>query len=170
VKKIQNQFIEAYESYADSLFRHCYFRVNNREEAKDLTQDAFMKTWGYLYKGGQIKNLKAFLFSTLNNLIIDWYRKKKPEALDEEWALNIPYEGYNKDTLLEAEGKLAMSLLNKLDDKTKKVVTLRLVEGWPPKEIAEFLGESENAVSVRIHRGIASLQNIVKEQEKNYAQ
>lgn len=166
VNKIQDTFMKAHDRHADSMFRYCYTRVSNRDDALDLTQDAFTRTWDYLYKGKTIRNLKAFMFMTLNNLIIDWYRKKKPIPLDYDVALQIPDTEHSKDPFLEAEGKWALSLLDKLQEKQKTVVTLRYVEGFSPKEIAKLLGEEENTVSVRIHRAIASLQELV--QKQNY--
>ncbi len=162
MNKVQEKFVTAHTDYSDAMFRYCYVRVSNREQALDLTQEAFMKTWKHLYEGKAIKNLKAFLFTTLNNLIIDWYRKKKALPLDEKDASQIPDEQHTKDPSLEAEGKWALSLLNKLDAKSKTVVMLRFVEGWSPKEIAKHLGEKENAISVRIHRGLASLKELTK--------
>jgi RNA polymerase sigma-70 factor (ECF subfamily) len=164
MKDVKNAFITAYDSHSDSMFRYCYMRVSNREEALDLVQESFMRTWDYLQKGREIKNLKAFLFMTLNNQIIDWYRKKKSVQLEDEIAEAIPDEYHSKDPAIEIDGKWALSLLDKLDDKTKNVITLRYVEEWSPKEIAKLLGETENSVSVRIHRGIDSLQKFVKTQ------
>lgn len=39
----EGEFMKAHDAYADALFRHCYFRLYDRERAKDLVQDAFMK-------------------------------------------------------------------------------------------------------------------------------
>ena len=164
VNTAQETFADAYEEFSDSLFRHCYIRVSSRDEALDITQETFMKTWDYMQKGNQVKNVKGFLFKTLNNLIIDWYRKKKPEALEDEVAVQLPDEHHSKDPHIEAEGKWALSLLDSLDEKHRTVVAMRLVEGFSPKEIAAMLGERENTVSVRIHRGIATLRALVDEQ------
>lgn len=78
----EREFTQAYEEHADALFRHCYFRVSNRERALELTQEAFMKTWDSVAQGKEINNYRAFLFRVLNNLIIDEYRKKKSTSLD----------------------------------------------------------------------------------------
>ena len=49
--QLQKEFEKAYDLYADAIFRHCYLRVSDRELAKDLMQEAFMKTWEYLASG-----------------------------------------------------------------------------------------------------------------------
>jgi DNA-directed RNA polymerase specialized sigma24 family protein len=38
---------------------------------------------------------------------------------------------------------------------------MRYVDNLEPKSIAEILGDSENAVSVRLHRGINKLQELM---------
>ncbi|MCI0619808.1 sigma-70 family RNA polymerase sigma factor [Candidatus Wolfebacteria bacterium] len=153
-------FLKAYEGFGDSVFRHCYLRVSPREEAVDITQEAFMKVWDYLRTGQEVHNMKAFVFKTVNNLIIDWYRKKKPVTLDDEEALRIPDTLHATDPELAALGREALTLLARLDGEYRTVVELRIIEGFGPKEIAEILGETENAVSVRIHRGIAKLREL----------
>ena len=45
-----------------------------------------------------------------------------------------------------------------MDTKDKEVLLLRHVEGLDPKEIGELLGETANAVSVRIHRATKKLE------------
>jgi DNA-directed RNA polymerase specialized sigma24 family protein len=42
------EFIALYDEMADQLFRHCYFKVSNRELALDLVQETFARTWEYI--------------------------------------------------------------------------------------------------------------------------
>ena len=78
----EEEFSSAYESFSDALFRHCYFRLYDREKSKDIVQEAFIKTWEYSLKGQEIENTRAFLYKVLNNLIIDEIRKKKALSLE----------------------------------------------------------------------------------------
>ena len=61
------------------------------------------------------------------------------------------------------EGAEALQKLQELPDQYREVLTMRYVEGLAPKEIAEYLEESENAVSVRIHRGLHKLRMLLEE-------
>ena len=78
----EEEFSAAYESYSDALFRHCYFRLYDREKSKDIVQEAFIKTWEYASKGTEIENTRAFLYKVLNNLIVDEIRRKKALSLE----------------------------------------------------------------------------------------
>lgn len=44
----KGQFINAYNEYSDEIFRYCFYRVYDREKARELSQETFMKVWKYL--------------------------------------------------------------------------------------------------------------------------
>ena len=166
-------FEKVYEDHADALFRHCYFRVSNRERAVEITQDAFMKTWDHISRGTQIDNHKAFLFRVLNNLIIDEYRKKKSTSLDalleSEGVVEGQFDDLRTGSREETETGVDLSIesehlheaLQELPEQYRQVVVMRYIDELGPKEIAQTLGESENAVSVRINRGVKKLQEVL---------
>jgi len=160
---VQEEFLRAYDQYADALFNHSYYRVSSREVAKDLTQEAFTKTWEYLTKGKTVDNLKSFLFKVLNNLITDYYRKKKSDSLD-----SMQEEGFdvastdNEKIVFAAESENALKALKELDARYQEVVIMRYLNELSPREIADIVGESENAVSVRINRSLKKLKEILK--------
>lgn len=173
-KEVTRAFEDAYTRYSDELFRHCYLRISDRDRALEITQDAFLRTWDYIEKGHEVLELRAFLYRTLKNLIIDEYRKAKSQSLEQ---LVEGTEGGSVETLLppdetntlEAavnrfEGKRALEALDGLPDAYREVLLLRYVEGLSPKEIAEELDENENAVSVRVHRGLKKLRELLEEE------
>ena len=46
----EKQFLDIYKQNTDAIFRYCLLRVSDRELAKDLAQDTFMKVWQYATK------------------------------------------------------------------------------------------------------------------------
>jgi RNA polymerase sigma-70 factor (ECF subfamily) len=167
---IEQEFLAAYEEYADAIFRHCLFRVFDRDRAQELTQDTFLRTWESVRSGQEIRNLRAYLYRVANNLVIDEARKRKVrgpsaslETLREETGFD---PGEDKRPELEArlEGQKALALLAKLDAPYVEILTLRYVEELEPREIAEQLGVTANVVSVRIHRGLKQLKQLMEEQ------
>lgn len=170
---LRRRFSDAYESYSDELFRHCSMRLSDRERALELTQECFLKTWEYIERGQHIEELRPFLYRTLRNLIIDEYRRKKTRSLEgmlegsEETNVETLLPQDESNTLEAAinrfEGARALQALEQLPDLYREVLALRYVEGLAPKEIADVVGESENAVSVRIHRGLKKLRTLLEE-------
>lgn len=164
-KKVQNSNLKAYfhstyEEYADSLFRYSYFKLSDREKAKDIVQDTFIKFWEYLAADGEVQNVKAFLYKIATNSIIDHYRKHKSLSLDslaEDGFDPADTEGYKK-LLTDIDGKMAIELLNRVDPDDRDIMLMRYVEGLSVKEIADIIGDRENTVSVKIHRVLKELQ------------
>jgi RNA polymerase sigma-70 factor (ECF subfamily) len=159
--RIMEEFMKAYDDLSDAIFRHCYFRISDRERAKDLMQDTFTKSWQYISGGAQVSNMKAFLYKVANNLIIDEYRKKKELSLD-----NLQEQGFDPgfDDRRKNESNIDVSSINKLDKKYREVILMRYIDELSPKEIAGILGESENNISVRLHRGMGQLKEILNDE------
>ncbi len=159
----KEEFIQAYENHSDAIFRHCYFRVFDREVARDLTQETFLRTWDYLQKEGKaVENLKAFLYRVATNLIIDRSRKKRETSLEvlQELGFEVVEESRAVDFV---EIQSLMAAVEMLFPDDREVVTLSFVEDLAPVEIADILGISANAVSVRLHRAIKKLRLIMQE-------
>ena len=160
----EQQFMKAYKENADALFRYCYLRVSDRELALDLLQNVCLNTWQFIQKGGVVNNMRSFLFTTAHNLVIDEYRKKKSVSLDA-----MRDEGFDvhndKDNIVEdrIDGERAVAFLATIPKMYREAIYMQYVEGLSVKEIAEITGESENNISVRIHRGLQKLRSIMKQ-------
>lgn len=165
----EKAFLEAFDSYADALYRHCYFRVSDKERAKDLVSDTFAKTWNYLVKGNTVEEFRPFLYQTLNHLIIDEYRRKKTESLDvlldekevPVGAFEELVEGSREDVEIALDAKRIPHLLKHMPENYREVIIMRFLDGLLPAEIADLLDEPVNTISVRIHRGVAWLSKNV---------
>lgn len=151
-------FERIYAAHQDELFRFCLARMRNREEALDMTQETFVKTYEYLRKGEHIDNERAFLYRVARNGIIDKSRKKKEQSLD--LMLDEGFDPISQESspLMLAEYKEAVELLDHLPPDYREVVYMRHVEEMSVEEIAGILGVTPNVVSVRIHRGIEKLK------------
>lgn len=164
---IQEQYAKSFNEYSDAIFRYCYLRVSNRERARDITQDTFMKVWEYMNNNNKdIVNVRAFLYKTASNLIIDEYRKKKSMSLDELQEKGFePASDHHKHVERGAEMQEAMKLIAKLDPKKAELLIMRYVDDMSPKEIARVVGGTENSVSVAINRAVKKAKELIKNDE-----
>lgn len=152
---IEREFFELYETEADAVFRFVFFKISDREKAKDIVQEAFVRVWEYLSSGKPVSNKRAFTFRVAGNIVIDQYRKKKEYSFDELHESGFDASDDSGATMAERiDAKEALETLRTIPEKYGEAVWLRTVEGWSVKDIAQHLGESENVVSVRIHRGL----------------
>lgn len=175
-----------YDIYVNQIYRFIYFKVGRKEEAEDLTGDVFLKTWQYINEMGSevIDNLRAFLYQTARNAVIDFYRSR-----DQKEFVVLPQEQENdeekpsmeiideKQDLVE-KIELASDLeevkkaLQKIREEYREIIILRFVEEMSVKETAEILGKSEGAVRVLLHRAIAALKEEAAQKilAQNYGQ
>jgi RNA polymerase sigma-70 factor (ECF subfamily) len=160
-KEKEQEFSQAYEDLSDILFRHCYFRVSNREVALDIVQEGFTKTWLHITRGDDIVNLKAFLYQVMNNLIIDHYRKRKSSSLDllQDDGFD-PASREHEDILIHAEHSQVEEILKLIPEKDRVVIVMRYIDGLSVQEIARTLKEPENTISVRLHRALSKVRTI----------
>jgi RNA polymerase sigma-70 factor (ECF subfamily) len=163
-EKGKELFTTLYDNHADAIFRFCYFKTGNRETAKDLTQDTFIKVFKYLGKE-KIENHKAFVYTIAKNTVIDFWRKAKsiPESHLPEGFFESIAEKDNTDTAFDYPTFL--SLLDKLSESDREVVILRYIEDMSSKDMAELLHERENTILVRISRAREKLRDLFKEIE-----
>lgn len=172
----EERFLKAFEEYNDALFRHANIRISDRERAIDIVHDTYTKVWSYLRLGHQIDSYRSFLYKVLNNLIIDEYRKRKESSLDALLEKEGVDEGSFPDlteNTIEAlaatiDGQQAFSLLSEMPEQYQEVIVLRFVDGLGPREIADLIEESENVVSVRIHRGLRLLRNKIEKKTVDF--
>ena len=168
---LNEKFTKAYDDLADPIFRHCYFRISDREKAKDLTQETFIKAWDYIQKDqtGKIKNMKALIYKIANNLVIDEYRKRKGNLslnhLSESGFDVQSNDQIDKRIEINMESQKILKVIDGLEETYKEVVLMRYIEELSPKEIAEIIGESPNNISVRINRAIKQIRENLNDEE-----
>jgi RNA polymerase sigma-70 factor (ECF subfamily) len=158
----EQQFLKLYDTTADALLRHCYFKTHDRELAKDLVQEAYLRTWRAIAAGQDIPNPPAFLYRTANNLVIDHYRRKKSLSLDALAEVGFDPLGEGKaEVEALAMVREARAALESLEEPYRETMQLRYQAGLSISEIAAMMEESENTISVRIHRALAKLRTVL---------
>ncbi len=170
----EGRFLKAFDEYNDALFRHAVYRISDRERAIELVHDTFTKVWGYIRNGHEIDSYKSFLYKVINNLIIDEYRRRKEASLDailgeegvDEGAFSELHGGGIDEITFSMDAKQTLELLGELPVVYREVITLRFVDGLGPKEISELIEETENVVSVRIHRALRLLRERIEQSEE----
>ena len=151
--------LDAYDEYADAIFRHCLFRVRDRGHAQELMQDTFLRALEAHRKGSEIQNMRAFLYRIAHNLIIDSYRRDHGESSLEEMAETVGFDppDESQNPVRDFAGSEILERLQEVAEPYRTAVVMRYVDGLDPGDIADLLKVSANVVSVRIHRGLKRL-------------
>ncbi len=159
--KQTQEFLDAYEKYAEAIYRHCFFRVYSKTRAEELMQETFMKTWQYLRNGADIENLRAFLYRVANNLVIDLSRKKKEDSLDALLEESDAFEPSEDGRVIAEQKALLRDVLHtmeKLSKEEREILTMRYIDDLDPKDIAVVLNITPNNASVRLNRAMHALK------------
>lgn len=163
-KRIEKEFLGLYDKLADAIFRYCFFRLFDRELAKEFTQEIFLRGWKELNNAEKtVKYPKALLYKIASNLIIDHKRKKREESLEtmQENGFDAA-ENYTEDKMhIKIEYQKMLANIDKLPEEYREIITLRYVQDLSPKEIAEITGQNTNVISVSITRGKNQLKKLL---------
>ncbi|HPL93424.1 MAG TPA: RNA polymerase sigma factor [bacterium] len=165
-------YAELYDLFVDKIYRFVFFKVNNQEEAQDLTSDVFLRVWQYVQEKKKVGNFKALLYQVAKNIVIDHYRKKSHSDVltDEEILRDIEDargEDFVKEIEIKSEIKSLESFLKQLKAEYQEVLLLKYVEGYSNSEIAKILDKSTGSVRVLSHRALKILQNLISESDRN---
>lgn len=154
----------AHLNYGKKLNIHAFFKLSDHGLGEDLVQDTFLKTWVYLVKGGKIDTMRAFLYHILNDLIIDEYRKHKTvSSLNDLMEKGFEPSANNSERFFNfLDGKASVLLIHRLPETYRKVMYMRYVQELSIKEISTLTGQSKNAATVQMHRGLRKLKELYK--------
>ena len=165
---LRKEFAKTYDDLSDALFRHCFFRLSDRERALDLMQETFIRVWNVLAnEREEIKNLKAYLYKTANNLIIDEYRARR-ETVSVEAMRESGVDIKDESTTIETDVEVSIGfghvfeVLQGLDEKYKDAVIMRYIDQLSLKEIASITGETVSNVAVRVNRGLKQVKELIE--------
>ncbi len=160
----QRGYNELVERYQKPLFHFIYRMVRDRDEAKDLLQETFVRLYRSLSSLREDKSLKSWLFRTANNLCIDHFRKHKPgrvTAFDYqapeslaliESASTAERTDVRPDeaAMQSAQQEKIMEAIQALPQNQRMVMALRSCDGLSMKEIADVMECSEQTVGTTL--------------------
>lgn len=157
-KKAQRELIHRYHG---PIFAYIYRWLRNRSDAEDLTQDVFIKMFRALGTYSRQSSFRAWLYKIARNRVIDFLRRKRPEAVDidevEEFAAadeRTPVENYERYSL---EARLD-EVIKSLPGLYREVLLLRHRDELSYEEIVDALGAPLGTVKARLHRARALLR------------
>lgn len=149
--------IEAfYETHIDKLYTFCLYRTGNRFVAEDLASTAFLKFFKSPWQ--RLENPVGYLYTICRNVIIDYYRKEKPQVSLEKLVSVGLEPSATTDTETPFIIEEVLKEMNALPEDQKEVLLLQYVQDLDNKTIAQVLGKTESAVKSLAHRGIETLR------------
>lgn len=176
-KERMSIFDNEFLPHLDAMYNFAYRLTFDQDDAKDLVQDTYMKSYRFINSFQQGTNAKAWLYRILKNSFINDFRKKskEPSKVDYQEVENF----YNSDSVDESKtvdlridtvkdmiGDEVTNALNSLAVDFRTVIILCDLEGFTYEEMAKILDIPIGTVRSRLHRA----RNLLKEKLSTYAE
>lgn len=171
----QKAYAQLMDRYRDSIYFMLLKMVNNRDDADDLTIEAFGKAFNKLHQYTPNYAFSTWLFKIASNNCIDFIRKKKKKQL---LSLDKPIEGNDggemtmdvpsgtldpEEAYIKEQKKILMhGVVEKLKPRYRTLVELRYFKEFSYEEIAQELDLPLGTVKAQLFRAREFLYNILK--------
>lgn len=148
-----------YDRYLDKIYRFIYYKTWNKEIAEDITSDVFHKAFERLHSFDSTKGtFSAWIYRIARNTIIDHYRtQKKTVPIEDVFDLGEDDRTIDEQDTLLTLGKVE-EFMKTLTARQRELITLRIWEELPYREIAEIIGGTEDSVKMAFSRTMKDLR------------
>ncbi len=143
------ELVNRYKIYAFTLALKI---LENRPEAEEAAQDAFIKAYHHLGNFKKDAKFSTWLYRIVFNTSVSYKRKRKGAFQSIENTI-VEY-GQEAEGMLERSDKkkYIQQAMTKLNEADKLAITLFYLEEFSLEEIADITGMQANTVKVRVHR------------------
>lgn len=165
----QDAFEQLVLDNQNKIYSLTFRMVNDREEAADLAQEAFVKAWQGLSSFQGESSFSTWVYRLATNVCIDYLRREKRKrqveseiSLDDEqagWAEPADWSQDPQHRLEQSEmGRALERGLQALPEQQRQILVLRELSGLSYQEIAEKLQLDLGTVKSRIARARLALR------------
>ena len=155
----KDEFHLFYETHFDRVYRFLYFRVaQNKEVAEDLTSEIFMKALKSFDKYDPKRSQIAWIMTISRNHLYNHYRDRKEHTDIEVVQFSLEGVDGREEAELTDDVRVLYEMLDTLNDKERRLVEMKHIQGYRYKEIAEIEGRSSGTRRVEVHRAVKKLR------------
>lgn len=153
----QAQF-SLYNQYKKAMYNLAHRILNNREDAEDILQEAFVDCFRNIGSFRFESTFGAWLKKILLNRCINHLRKRK---LDLTLCENLPPVVYEEEEEVTYDTGKIFKGIEMLPDGYRIILTLYLLEGYDHSEISQILDISESTSKSQYMRAKERLRRIL---------
>lgn len=168
LKKAKQGDLKAIEQLCSAtwepLYRYIYYKVQNREEAEDITQESYVKMLKYFHKHQAAQDNFLGLIKTIAlNVIRDRWRQKQRRGTEVHYEDINPVEAAESDHQKAVTQRLQLEkAMAELSADQQAILELRIVKGYSAAETAKLVGKTEAAVRTAQHRALQALAQLLE--------
>jgi RNA polymerase sigma-70 factor (ECF subfamily) len=149
-----------YQRYVDPIYRYVRTRVSDDRDAEDITETVFLRSFRLLNAYEERGNpYSAYLYQVARTQLVEHYRRPEPAvSLEEAAHSREPAADPERQLELSEELGLIKQAMDVLPEDYQEVIRLRLLLSLPTKTAATWLGRSQGATRVLLHRALKALR------------
>ncbi|MBI2638874.1 sigma-70 family RNA polymerase sigma factor [Candidatus Peregrinibacteria bacterium] len=155
-------FGKIYDLFVGPIYRYLYYRVG-AEEAEDLTELVFLKTWESIRSYRPKRRFSAWLFRIAHNITVDFYRSNH---FKDELSEDIPDLRIEANSIERAHRHFDQQILGQamkeLKDHYRQILILKYMNDLSNEEIAQIMGRSQAALRILQFRALKSLKRVLE--------
>lgn len=168
----EDEFLELVHKHQDRIYRHALYLLKDAEDAKDMTQETFIKAWQHRAKLRQ-KTIHSWLLKCLRNLCFNHLKRRKFQvhlSEDDEGDMfgmllktheNKSSPSPEEITISQETKQLVHRAIGELPPSMRSIVVMRELEEMSYKEIASVVKQPENSVKSTVFRARKKLREIM---------
>ena len=172
IERFQNGDTEAFNplvlKYQQKIYNLLYLQVGDRETARDLSQDVFLKAFQALPHFKQNSAFYSWLYRIASNCSIDFIRKQKrqkvlmfeelPPDADNNLQMTRMCLSPSEEVENEELGRIIRKAVRQLSPEQRRVFKMRYRRELSIKEIAIRLNKSEGTIKAHLHHARKKLR------------
>ena len=156
---VRLQVEAAWAEYGKRLYWFALTMVCSGSDAEDVLQNVFLGMVRSVERGGEIRNMRAYLYRAVRNEALRMKRMRASESSADVDQLPLLVEA-NQHVVEEAMDVSAA--LSKLPEQQREVVVLKLYHDMTFDEIANMAGISLNTAASRYRYGIEKMRRVME--------
>ena len=158
------------DKYEEKVFNTCFRFLNNREDAEDVAQEAFVEVYQSISRFRGNSKISTWIFRIAVAKSLDALRKKRRKKRLAQIQSIFGQKEENEELLIhdcndpgkelenQEQAAILQGAINSLSKNQQVAITLNKPEGFSQKEVAEILGTSVSAIDALIQRAKKNLQ------------
>lgn len=161
-----------YRKFYGKMLGLCMRYSKDREEARDILQDGFIKVFSNIKNYGGNGSFEGWIRRIITNTAIDFYRKNKNSHVEarseyvESSGEALTDEADNEPEYINISTQEVLNAVQKLSPAYRTVFSLYAIDGFTHKEIAEKLGISEGTSKSNFSKAKLNLRKAFKDKIK----
>lgn len=159
---------EIYKEYFETVKKYLFCLTHNNDIAEELTQETFYKAVKNIQTFKDDCKISVWLCKIAKNTWLDSIKKNKniKDMADNE-LFEIESLETTDETVISNQGKLELyKKIQKLDEKTRDVIYLRITGDLNFKEIGDIFNKTENWARITFYRGKQKLKEVKLHERK----